>query len=81
MCRQLANAEEFQDEKSNGLLGEIFIRYSLRLLLNNAFLTLWITLSCSCNNVLYIISFHFNIRLRIYLILVSCIYREVPADS
>lgn len=25
--QQLANAEEFQDEKSNGLLGEIFIRY------------------------------------------------------
>jgi len=26
MNLQLANAEEFQDEKSNGMLGEIFIR-------------------------------------------------------
>lgn len=26
-CSQLANTEEFQDGKSNGALGEVFIRY------------------------------------------------------
>ena len=60
MWCQLANAEEFQDDKSNGLLGEIFIRYiSLHSLPNDECLILWITFFYRCNNVLYIISFHF----------------------
>ncbi|KAF4602291.1 hypothetical protein EYR40_005496 [Pleurotus pulmonarius] len=40
MNLQLANTEEFQDGKSNGALGEVFIRHLLY----------------RCNNVLYIIS-------------------------
>ncbi|KAI0347306.1 LSM-domain-containing protein, partial [Trametopsis cervina] len=42
MNLQLANTEEFQDGKSNGALGEVFIR---------------------CNNVLYIISPSYHVRI------------------
>ena len=51
---QLANTEEFQDGKSNGALGEVFIRcvhIHLMFLLFELIFALF-----RCNNVLYIIS-------------------------
>ncbi|KAJ8698059.1 hypothetical protein PTI98_004813 [Pleurotus ostreatus] len=54
MNLQLANTEEFQDGKSNGALGEVFIRYVIRV---TPFLEVELAhVIYRCNNVLYIIS-------------------------
>ena len=58
---QLANTEEFQDGKSNGALGEVFIRYARGLVSFFAGTDLFQLLRC--NNVLYIISLFSTSRL------------------
>jgi hypothetical protein len=48
----LANTEEYQGGKSNGALGEVFIRYVIQ----DSSRAISDVANCRCNNVLYIIS-------------------------